>query len=332
MKHVFPGWRIKKMKSTGNWKLGFLLALITALMWGLLPIAMKVLLKAMDPYSLTWFRFVVSLVLIGFYLLYKKKIPSPKKLNRKNIILLAIASVGLALNYILYLKGLDHVSPNTAQVVIQLAPVLLFLGGLVIFRESFRGVQWLGAVVLFGGLMVFFRDRLSMMASEWRGDFYKGVIFIVLAAIFWMTYALAQKAALRDFSSDQILAVIYFSASILVLPISDPSTVVSFNLVQIGFLAFACLNTFIAYGCFAEALNLWDVSRVSAVIATAPIFTIIFMKMILYGDYLDMGANPDITLIQGFCAAAVVIGSVIVALGNREKIKDVEEAKLTLPD
>ncbi|MFH1965146.1 MAG: DMT family transporter [Acidobacteriota bacterium] len=320
------------MKSTGNWKLGFLLALTTALMWGLLPIAMKVLLKSMDPFSLTWFRFVVALVMITAYLAYKKKIPSIKKFSRRNIILLAVASVALAGNYVLYLKGLVHVSPNTAQVVIQLAPVLLFLGGIVIFKESIRGLQWLGVVILFGGLMLFFRDRLSMMASEWRGDFYKGVIFIILAAVCWMTYALAQKAALRDYSSDQILAVIYLSASILVLPISDPSSVMSLNLVQIGFLAFACLNTFIAYGCFAEALNLWDVSRVSAVIATAPIFTIIFMKMILSGDYLDMGANPDITLIQGFSAVAVVIGSVIVALGNRGKIEDVEKAKLTLPD
>jgi len=320
------------MKSPGNWKLGFLLALTTALMWGLLPIAMKVLLESMDPFSLTWYRFVVSLVLIAAYLAYKKKLPPLKSFTRRNILLLSIASLGLAGNYVLYLKGLDHVSPNTAQVIIQLAPVLLFFGGIVIFKESISGLQWVGVVILFGGLIFFFGDRLSTMASEWRGDFYKGVIFIILAAIFWMTYALAQKAALRDFSSDQILAVIYLLASIIVLPISEPSTVVSLSPAGYGFLAFACINTFIAYGCFAEALNLWDVSRVSAVIATAPIFTIVFIKMVLYGNYLDMGVNPDITLIQGFSAAAVVVGSVIVALANRNKIEDVEEAKLTLPD
>ena len=48
------------MKSTGNWKLGFLLAMTTALMWGLLPIAMKVLLKSMDPFTLTWYRFAAA--------------------------------------------------------------------------------------------------------------------------------------------------------------------------------------------------------------------------------------------------------------------------------
>ncbi len=320
------------MKSTGNWKLGFLLAMTTALMWGLLPIAMKVLLKSMDPFTLTWFRFAASLGMIGLYLLYKKRIPSIQKFSRRNIILLSVASLGLAGNYVLYLKGLDYVSPNTAQILIQLAPMLLFLGGIIVFKESIRGVQWIGIAVLFGGLLLFFRDRLLTMVSEWRGDFYRGSIFIILAAFSWMAYALAQKASLRDFSSDQILAVLYLAASVLVLPVSDPVTVSVLTPVQIGFLVFACLNTFIAYGCFAEALNLWDASRVSAVIALAPIFTIVFTKIILLGDYLDMGANPDITWIQGVSAAAVVVGSVLVALGSRARIKDLDEVKLTLPD
>ncbi len=320
------------MDSNGNWKLGFLLAIITTLMWGLLPIAMKFLLQTMDPYTLTWYRFAGSLLLIVAYLAYKKKFPSFKNISGKNILILAIASLGLAGNYTLYLLGLDYVSPNTAQVVIQLAPILLFLGGIFIFKESIRGLQWVGVIVLFGGLLLFFRDRMFTMATEWRGDFYKGVAFIVLAAVSWMTYALAQKAALKDFSSDQILAVIYLSASIVVFPVSDPSTALSLTPVQTGFLIFAALNTFIAYGCFAEALNLWEASRVSAVIAAAPIFTIIFTKIILSGDYLYMGSNPDITPIQGVAAAAVVVGSATVALGSRKKIKDVEEIKLTLPD
>ena len=320
------------MKSNEHWKLGFLLALITTLMWGLLPIALKILLKSMDPVTITWYRFSVSLLMIGIYLIYKKKIPSLKKFNRRNITLLAVASLGLAGNYVLYLKGLDYVSPNTAQVVIQLAPVLLFLGGIIVFKESIKGVQWVGVIVLFGGLLLFFENRMSNLISEWRGDFYKGVVLIILAAITWMTYALAQKAALKDFSSDQILGIIYTVSAILVLPLSQPVTVVSLNLTQLGFLIFVCLNTFVAYGCFAEALNLWEASRVSAVISAAPIFTIIFTKLILWGDLLDMGANPDITMVQGFAAAAVVIGSILVALGSRTKKKTVEEAKLTLPD
>ena len=119
------------------------------------------------------------------------------------------------------------------------------------------------------------------------------------------------------------------------MPVSEPEIAFSFNLTETGFLIFAGLNTFVAYGCFAEALNLWDASRVSAVIALAPIFTIIFTKIILSGELLDLGANPDITLVQGLAAAGVVVGSIMVSLGNRETVEDevhIEEAKLNLPD
>ena len=45
-------------------------------------------------------------------------------------------------------------------------------------------------------------------------------------------------------------------------------------------LAFCCANTLIAYGAFGEALHYWDVSRVSAVLSTAPIVTLASMWVI----------------------------------------------------
>ena len=58
--------------------------------------------------------------------------------------LLIVATLGLAANYIGFLLGLDHTSPANAQVLIQLGPLLLALGGLVVFRERFAPAQWLG--------------------------------------------------------------------------------------------------------------------------------------------------------------------------------------------
>ncbi len=41
------------------------MALLTALMWGALPVILKVLLNDIDPYTLTWCRFVVALGVMG---------------------------------------------------------------------------------------------------------------------------------------------------------------------------------------------------------------------------------------------------------------------------
>ena len=57
------------MTATGErWKLGLLLALSTATMWGVLPIALKGVLETLDPLTTTFFRFSLAAVLITPYL------------------------------------------------------------------------------------------------------------------------------------------------------------------------------------------------------------------------------------------------------------------------
>jgi len=55
-------------KTSGRWKLGFALALSTAMLWGVLPIALKIALKSVDPYTVTWYRFASSGVVLGIVL------------------------------------------------------------------------------------------------------------------------------------------------------------------------------------------------------------------------------------------------------------------------
>ena len=47
-------------QASGRWKLGLLLALVTAACWATLPVALKITLEQVDPYTLTWFRFVLA--------------------------------------------------------------------------------------------------------------------------------------------------------------------------------------------------------------------------------------------------------------------------------
>ena len=46
--------------SSGRWVYGLFLALLTALLWGILPIKLKQVLQVMDPVTVTWFRLTVS--------------------------------------------------------------------------------------------------------------------------------------------------------------------------------------------------------------------------------------------------------------------------------
>ncbi len=175
-----------------RWKLGFALAFTTAIMWGLLPIAIKVLFRNMDPWTITFYRFFGAAVLMGIYLVAKKQLPSPKKFTKPVIGLLLICIVGLCANYILFLFGLELTTPSTTQVLIQLAPMILLFGGLYIFKEKFSKIQWLGFVLFMLGLVLFFNVRLSIIFAA-EGDFAKGVFYIIAAAITWAAYALGKN-------------------------------------------------------------------------------------------------------------------------------------------
>ena len=59
---------------SGRWKLGLLLACSTALMWGVLPLALKGLMTTLDPMTTTFFRFFIAALLLTPYLVIGKKL------------------------------------------------------------------------------------------------------------------------------------------------------------------------------------------------------------------------------------------------------------------
>jgi drug/metabolite transporter (DMT)-like permease len=313
------------MTTSGRWKLGLFLAAITALLWGILPIVLKALLSEMSPITITWYRFLMAAILLGGYMAQRRRIPSLRVLNRRGWILLSVAIVGVCANYLLYLLGLERVSPGTAQMVIQLAPMFLLLGGLVFFREEFGKAQWVGLGLLTIGLVLFFGDRLEPVS----GGYLAGVLIIILAAVLWAAYALAQKQLLNRFSSDQILLLIYLAAAVLFLAPAEIDQVFDLSAFNVAFLLFASLNTVIAYGAFAEALALWEASRVSAVLSTTPLLTLAFMWL-LGRFWPDFAVQEVITAWKIIGALLVVCGSGLAALARppQKKAKEVPLASI----
>lgn len=304
---------------TGNWKLGLVLSLITTVMWGLLPISMKLLLDEMDVYTVTWYRFASSALVMGLYLAIKGGLPSIKKLRGVYAWLMLIAITGICGNYLLYLIGLQLTSPSIAQVVIQLAPLLVILGGVVLFREKMNRTQALGVAVVIVGLLVFFNQRLPELFSP-GGANGAGVLIIILAAIVWAAYALAQKQLLKVYTSQAIMLMLYAMATLIFLAPSQVSSITALSSLGWAMLIFCSANTLIAYGCFAEALQQWQASRVSAILAMAPLITLFTIKLIGWlAPEIALDDHIDSLSILG--ALMVVIGSAACATGGiRRKV------------
>jgi drug/metabolite transporter (DMT)-like permease len=100
---------------------------------------------------------------------------------------------------------------------------------------------------------------------------------------------------------------------IVLLPFISPMSLFALTPFELGLLIFCCLNTLVAYGAFAEALNIWDASKVSATLALAPLFTIVSLKVIVWinPDYLHSDRLNWVSILG---AGFLVLGSVLTAL------------------
>ncbi|MBE9223976.1 DMT family transporter [Phormidium sp. LEGE 05292] len=302
-------------QSSGKWRLGLGLSLLTVFLWGILPIALKVTLQGLDPYTVTWFRFFMSFGLLGVYLATRKQLPSGEKLRSLPLSLLVIASIFLALNYILYLIGLAYTTPANAQVLIQLAPVLMGLGGIYIFQERYTLMQWTGLGVLTLGFALFFNEQLKTLINA-QGTYLFGSALIIIAAIVWAVYGLAQKQLLQQLTSANVMLLIYGICSVLFAPFAQPQSILSLTPLQFSMLIFCGLNTIIAYGAFAESLEHWEASRVSAVISSAPIVTLISVWIVAF-LFPTWVVTNNLTILGVLGALLVVVGSMTIALGKK---------------
>ncbi len=305
-------------QASGRWKLGLFLALVTTACWATLPVALKITLEELDPYTLTWFRFVIAAGVMLAWLTARGGLAGFATLDAKRWVLLSVAALLLIGNYVFYLLGVQQTTPGNAQLLIQLAPLLMALGGIFVFRESYRPGQWLGLAIIAAGLLMFFHDQRSQLLTGSR-QYAFGSGLVIIAAVVWAGYALIQKQLLLRLSSSAILLFVYVVASLVLLPLAQPARLLELDARHWWLLGYCALNTLVAYGAFAEALAHWQASRVSTILATTPLLSLGVIALV-HSLWPQAIAAEHVAWFGYIGALLVVAGSAMSSLlGNRNE-------------
>jgi drug/metabolite transporter (DMT)-like permease len=301
------------MPATRQWY-GFFLSLLTAVMWGVLPVVFELLLDSLDVVTLTWIRFCFSACVVWVFLAQRNQVPSVAKLSSSVKIVLLLAILSLLGNFILYLMGLVLLDPESTQVLIQLAPFILMFGSVIFFGETFSRVQCAGAAVLILGLGLFFNDRLPALLQG-TSTYTLGIVCMLAASVSWGVYGLLQKQLLASMNSIQLTLLIYAGGVVALALFISPSALLQLDAIEWAALGFCCINMVVGYGAFTEALHVWQAARVSAVIALAPIVTILSMYVAVAfwpAYFTSSELNP-----WSYAGAVLVVaGSMLAALGK----------------
>ncbi len=292
--------------------LGFTFALITAMAWGSLPIALQNVLSVMGAESIVWYRFLVASLAMLLLLSWKKKLPTLSQFNARYWKLSIIGILGLAGNFFLFNSSLKYIEPAIAQIFIHLSSFMMLICGVFVFKEKLGLHQKIGLVILIIGLGLFFNDRLAIFTSLNDSSF--GILISISAAVVWVAYGMAQKLMSRQFSAQQILLIMYVGCVMVLMPFAQFSQIESLSGFTLGCFIYCCLNTLIGYGAYAEALNRWDISKVSVVVTLVPLFTILFSH-VLPRINPERFVMPHLNTISYIGAFVVVLGAIISAVG-----------------
>ncbi|NQZ79949.1 MAG: DMT family transporter [Colwellia sp.] len=303
-----------------NTTTGLSLALLTALLWSILPLALAAILLSLDGVTITWFRFTFAAVICFFWQLYRGKLNEFMQLTPKDWFVLTLAAVFLIIDYVGFTLALNYISPIAATVFSQVTPFFLCIGGIIFFKERLNYVQIWCFVLLFIGLMLFFNDSLTAVLSE-QEMLVIGAVIAVLSSLIWVFYALLQKSLLKRLSATNILLYIYALAIVLLAPVSDLQGFVKLDGYDWLILLFCALNTVVAYGAFAQSMKHIDTTQVSVIIATIPLFTIVlsYLAFVYWPQYFTFEQINQL----GWLGVFMVVASVVIfnQAGNKKVIK-----------
>ncbi|MEN8616825.1 DMT family transporter [Shewanella baltica] len=269
-------------------QLGLLFISVAIVFWGMLPIALKLSGAFIDPVTLTWFRFLVALVVSILIQWSAGSLKQFAALDAKVWLRLVLAGVFLMLNYVSFVYSLDYLAPGAAQLNFQTSPFFLAFGGVLFFKERLNAVQLSCFATLALGMLMFFHPYLDLSGAN-NHQVWIGVMIIQFSALSWTSYALLQKSLLNRLSPANVLLVIYGLGIFVMAPFSDFSQFASMDSFEWQIALFCAANTLIAYGCFGQSMKYWPTAQVSAMLALTPVFSFSATALVV-----SIGWWPDV--------------------------------------
>lgn len=294
---------------------GILFAILTALLWGILAIALKVAVERVDPYTIVWFRFTVAFLILA--LIIKLNKPGFFTIFRKPPIALIIAAIFLGINYLGFLQGINYTTPGNAQVVMQIGPIMLAVVGILIYKERLSLQQMIGFAIAGVGLFFFYREQINNLIGN-KEIYNQGMLWILLGASSWVVYATLQKKLVKNYAPQQLNLIIYLLPALAYLPLVDYNTFSQLSFSMWLLMLFLALNTLIAYGALAEALKYTEANKISIIITCNPIITIIAM-MVLEAMAVSWIAPENFNPWAVVSGLLVITGAVLVVAKRKKK-------------
>jgi drug/metabolite transporter (DMT)-like permease len=283
---------------------GILLALISAGLWGLTPVATKIALDGFTPEFLGFIRLIAAAVL------FRALAGSGTRWFVADI-WVWLAGAALGADFILYNYGVERTAANVAGLVINIELLSTIVLAVWILGERLNPRRIVGGIVTVGGVLIVTLDGLSL-ADITRSDRLFGNILVMLAGISWSLFAVAQRRTTFASTLFQRLTPIFSVAAVVTAPSMLRNGAWKVNAAVwpvIMFIVLATFGTNVVYWIYARAQELVDVSVLSILLCAIPVFSVVFAYVLL---------REAVTL-QLACGGLIIVGGVVLTATDNKR-------------
>ncbi len=295
-------------ETRANYLKGISFGMVTCLLWGVLPVLLKIALEDFSSPTIVWFRFAFAFFVLFAYLTWRNK--KPLTIIARPPTLGLLAGICLAANYYYFMIGLDLSGPSNTAIVIQVAPLLVVIAGTVLFKERFDKGKWFGLALAIMGFIAFYFDQSSHSANP--DQYFTANGNIVVSAIVWAIYAVSVKRLTGKYEAQSLNFLVYGLAALILMPGTQWVELIKADGLGWLLLVSLGLNTVLAYGSLLESLKYIPLSHISMITALNPFVTMTTMAIVSWLGYTE----PEKITAIGYAGATLAISGVALVVGK----------------
>lgn len=272
-------------------------------------IAKDVMPAYIEPFGFIFCR--VSGALILFWLV--ASLFYHEKVDRRDLPKLALCGLfGVALNQLLFFKGLNISVPINAAIIMTSNPILVLILATIIAKEklSLRKAIGIGVGISGALTLITFNKGFQFGQGTWLGD-----LLIFINATSYGLYLVIVKKLMKKYKPITVIKWVFLFGYIVVFPVG----LSEFNAINwsemplkiIGETLYVIIGTtFLAY-----LFNIYALKIISPTVASSYIY---LQPLLASAFAIWMGAD-EITLIKIFAATLIFSGVYLVSKRERKK-------------
>jgi drug/metabolite transporter (DMT)-like permease len=209
------------------------------------------------------------------------------------------ALTGVAINQMLFIKGLTLTSTIHAALLMLSTPMLITLFALLWLRESFTFLKGIGLALGVGGALLLILSKDASGISSVSGD-----VLILINAISYAIYFILAKPLMTRYPPLHVIRWVFTFGFILILPFSWPDVqqinweqALFSQLVSLGALVF--FGTFLTYSFNTYGLKHLGAGITGSYIYTQPVFAAIIAALFLKEQFSVEKAVAALLIFSG---------------------------------